>query len=276
MLEIPESNIIAKEIDEALDGKVITKVIVKSSPHKFAWFYQDGEEYGTLLTGKRVTQGRAVGGQVEIIVQDVRIVFNDGINLRYLKKEEEKPAKHQLYLEFDDGSALVASVQMYGGLFAFHDGENQNPYYLVAKEKPSPLTEAFDETYFLHLAEHSLGQKLSLKAFLATEQRIPGLGNGVLQDILFNAGLHPKCKLDALNGIKIKRLFQSVKSTLKEMADRGGRDTEKDLYGLNGGYLTLMSSKTASKPCPVCGHDIIKETYLGGSIYYCEHCQPCK
>jgi hypothetical protein len=35
-----------------------------------------------------------------------------------------------------------------------------------------------------------LGQevkKLSLKALLATEQRIPGLGNGVLQDILFKA-----------------------------------------------------------------------------------------
>jgi formamidopyrimidine-DNA glycosylase len=60
------------------------------------------------------------------------------------------------------------------------------------------------------------------------------------------------------------------------MADWGGRDTEKDLYGLCGGYITRMSSKTASKPCPACGHEIIKEAYMGGSIYYCEHCQPCK
>jgi formamidopyrimidine-DNA glycosylase len=276
MLEIPESFVIAKQINEALTGKSITKVVVKSSPHKFAWFIQDGEDYGPLLSGKTVTGAQAIGGQVEIWVADARIVFTDGVNLRYLKKEEDKPEKHQLYLEFDDGSALVASVQMYGGLLAFRDGENQNPYYLVAKEKPSPLTEAFDETYFQHLIDHNLGQKLSLKAFLATEQRIPGLGNGVLQDILFCAGLHPKRKLDVLNGSEIKLLFQSVKSTLKEMADRDGRNTEKDIYGQSGNYVTLMSSKTASKPCPVCGHDIIKETYLGGSIYYCEHCQPCK
>ena len=36
----------------------------------------------------------------------------------------------------------------------------------------------------------------SAKAFLATEQRIPGLGNGCLQDILFRAGLNPRKKLE--------------------------------------------------------------------------------
>jgi formamidopyrimidine-DNA glycosylase len=207
MLEIPESNALAKQINEALTGRTISKVFVKSSPHKFAWFFQDGNEYISLLTGKTITGAHALGGQVEICAADARIVFNDGINLRYLKKEEEKPVKHQLYLEFDDGSALVASVQMYGGLFAFRDGENRNPYYLVAKEKPSPLTEAFDEAYFQHLVEGNLGQKLSLKAFLAAEQRIPGLGNGVLQDIMFNAGLHPKRKLDSLNASELKQTF---------------------------------------------------------------------
>jgi formamidopyrimidine-DNA glycosylase len=40
---------------------------------------------------------------------------------------------------------------------------------------------------------------LSAKAFLATEQRIPGLGNGVLQDILFTAGIHPKRKMAAIS-----------------------------------------------------------------------------
>jgi formamidopyrimidine-DNA glycosylase len=42
-------------------------------------------------------------------------------------------------------------------------------------------------------------QKLSLKAALATEQRIPGLGNGSLQDILWQAHLHPKRKTNTLS-----------------------------------------------------------------------------
>lgn len=70
-----------------------------------------------------------------------------------------------------------------------------NPYYLVAKEKPSPLSEQFDYPYFLNILSAPSAEKLSAKAVLATEQRIPGIGNGVLQDILYNAGLHPKRKV---------------------------------------------------------------------------------
>lgn len=57
------------------------------------------------------------------------------------------------------------------------------------------------------------------------------------------------------------------------MADNGGRDTEKDIFGNKGNYETVMSSKNKGKPCPVCGQEIIKASYLGGSIYYCAGCQ---
>ena len=66
---------------------------------------------------------------------------------------------------------------------------------------------------------------------MATEQRIPGLGNGVLQDILFKSHIHPKRKLATLGDAELGRMYSSVKSTLRDMADRGGRDTEKDLLG---------------------------------------------
>jgi len=42
-------------------------------------------------------------------------------------------------------------------------------------------------------------QNKSIKFLLATEQRIPGLGNGVLQDILFKAKIHPKRKVADLS-----------------------------------------------------------------------------
>lgn len=115
---------------------------------------------------------------------------------------------------------------------------------------------------------------LSVKAFLATEQRIPGLGNGVLQDILFQAGLHPKRKLTTLSETEKRRLMSSMVMVLKEMTKLGGRDTEKDLFGNNGGYITKMSKNTIKKGCPICGGVTTKEAYLGGSVYYCPVCQP--
>jgi formamidopyrimidine-DNA glycosylase len=58
------------------------------------------------------------------------------------------------------------------------------------------------------------------------------------------------------------------------MAAEGGRDTETDLYGQPGGYKTVLSKNTAGTACPKCGTMIIKEAYMGGSIYYCAGCQP--
>jgi formamidopyrimidine-DNA glycosylase len=114
---------------------------------------------------------------------------------------------------------------------------------------------------------------MSAKAFLATKQRIPGLGNGVLQDILFNAGIHPKTKIETLSDEKINDLYESVKSTLSEMTKKGSRDTEKDLFGNYGGYTTKLSKKTMGTPCPVCGSSIVRQAYLGGNVYFCPICQ---
>jgi formamidopyrimidine-DNA glycosylase len=114
---------------------------------------------------------------------------------------------------------------------------------------------------------------LSAKALLATGQRIPGLGNGVLQDILFEAGVHPKKKLMNFTDEDRESLYEAIRTVLRHMAEQGGRDTEKDLFGNPGGYTTKLSKNTAGKPCPVCGSIIKKEAYLGGSIYICEMCQ---
>jgi formamidopyrimidine-DNA glycosylase len=54
----------------------------------------------------------------------------------------------------------------------------------------------------------------------------------------------------------------------------GGRDTEKDLFGDYGGYVTKASKNTLGNPCKRCGEPIVKEAYLGGVIYYCPKCQP--
>jgi len=112
-----------------------------------------------------------------------------------------------------------------------------------------------------------------MKALLATEQRIPGLGNGVLQDILFNSGIHPKRKKSTLSDFEKAELFHSLKTTLNRMTEKGGRDTEKDLFGQNGRYKTTLSKNTVNQPCPNCGATIVKEAYMGGAVYYCPVCQ---
>ncbi len=273
MIEIPEATNYAKQLNETIKGKTISKVIAGQTTHKFTWFYGDLENYEKMLKNKTISEANSFGGYIEISVDNIKILFHEGVNLRFLKDSLDVPDKHQLLIEFTDGTYLCAFIRMYGGVGCFIKNTLDNKYYLAAKEKPSPLSKSFDEKYFEKLMSKEDIQKLSVKAFLATEQRIPGLGNGVLQDILYNSKIHPKQKLGNLSEEQKHDLLNSLKNTLKEMVEKNGRDTEKDLYSNLGRYKTKVSKNTVGKKCSLCDSIIEKGSYMGGSIYYCKGCQ---
>ena len=276
MIELPEAYVLSEQINKTLLGKTIKKAEANVHPHGFAWFSGDPKTYNSKLKGKKITgsnpgTGYTCGGNIEIACEDTLLVISTPI--KYHEPDGKLPPKHQLLIEFDDHSHMSCTVQMWGAMFCFSVKENGIPEKYSIKKCPDPLTDAFNEDYFNTLWKE-VKPSLSAKAFLATEQRIPGLGNGVLQDVLWNAGIHPKRKLATMSGKDKKKLFTSVKSTLLKMKNRGGRDTERDLFGKNGGYKTILSANTLKNPCPVCRSELIREAYMGGNIYYCPVCQP--
>jgi formamidopyrimidine-DNA glycosylase len=273
MIELPEAVTIARQIDRAAAGLRVRHAIAGASPHKFAWFHGDPAGYDPLLRDRAVGGATSHGGFVEVELEDARLLFAEGVVLRWHGAVEAPPARHQLLVGFDDGSALSATVQMYGGLWAYRAGTFQNTYLEAALRAPSPLSPAFDEAHFARLLDAPDAANGSLKALLATKQRVPGLGNGVLQDILFEARLHPKRKVASLTGDERSALSRAVTSTLAEMTRQGGRDTERDLHGRPGGYATRLSRLTVGQPCGRCGTTTVKQAYLGGAIYVCPGCQ---
>ena len=148
MLEIPEAVVISKQITEKLKGKTIRETVAAASPHKFAWFQGEPENYPSLLNGRQIIESYPVGGMVEISLNGAKVVFSEGASPMYFSADEPQPKKHQLLLQFNDGSFLAATVRMYGGLLAFEEGKAENEWYLIAKKKPSPVTEEFDQAYF--------------------------------------------------------------------------------------------------------------------------------
>lgn len=273
MIELPEALALAKQLTDNIVGKVVAGVRPPTKPHKFCWFNGDPAAYEAGLRGTAVMGAAALGIFVELAFDSgKRLCFNDGVNVR-LVPVEAAPRDYQLLIAFTDGSALVFTVAMYGGI-VLHDGDYDNEYYLKSKNAVTVFDKAFD-AYFDELLAASK-PTLSAKAFLATEKRFPGLGNGVLQDILLAAGVHPKRKLGTMSDFEREELRGCVKAVLDDMTSKGGRDTEKDIFGAPGGYRTRLSQKTVEFGCPLCGGPIVKEPYLGGSVYYCPHCQPLK
>lgn len=274
MIELPEAICLSSQINEHLKGKRIVKVIANGSPHKFVWFSGEPEVYEKGLVDQKLIGAKSYGGIVEIQLEKGSVYLSDGINFRYGQKDEKPPKKHQMFFQFEDETFLSMSAQMYGGILCDAIEPLENSYITVAKEKPSPLSSEFSYEYFDEMLSQESMKKKSLKAFLATEQRIPGLGNGVLQDILLNAELHPKRKVQTLEIDEVRKLYESLVETLKAMTDQGMRNTEKDIFGNKGGYKMMLSKDTYKLPCVKCGGQIIKKAYMGGSIYYCDSCQP--
>ena len=272
MIEIPESKVFASRAENILRGKVIVDVINATNPHRFAWYHGDPLLYSSILVGRKVENVKGFGCYIDICFdQETHLAISDGTNMKYFQKADKCPQKFQLLVVFDDSTYVVFTVAMYGGIFAFK-GTFDYPYYCGSRDKLSPLDKRFDFDFF-HKMITDIGKNISVKALLATEQRIPGLGNGVLQDILFNAGINPKRKINTLSDKDEQTLFVAIKETLENMISQGGRDTEKDLLGNSGGYHCILSKNTCHELCPRCGGKIIKEAYLGGSIYYCRDCQ---
>lgn len=273
MLEIPETHTIARQLSDTVIGRTIVRVEANASPHGFAFFEGDPQGYSGLLCSKAIHGAQAVAGYIRLLAGDMQLLLHDGVNLRHIAPGAKLPAKHQLLLALDDGAHLVCTVQMYGGMYVYPEGDIHSTYYRVAVEKPSPLGEDFTPEYFEGIVR-AAKPSLSVKALLATEQRIPGVGNGVLQDILYLSHLHPKRKVLSLGDAQKETLYHTLRQTLSAMTEQGGRDTERDLFGQSGGYRTLLSSKTLAYPCPACGGGITRQAYLGGNVYFCPVCQP--
>lgn len=264
-MELPEFHVVGRQIDQTLRGKRIERVVANSSPHKWAWFTGDPATYNDRLGGKTIKRAEGRDSHIEVFVDGSCLSITPP--LRY-HEDGKVPKKHQLLLEFADGTTVSSAIQMWGS-FYLYDEAKEKP---KDEGKPSPLTEAFTRTHFKSLIDDE-AMKTSVKGLLATKQRIPGVGNGVIQDIMWTARVHPRLPVAELASEEVDALFRAVKEVLRDMTERGGRDTEKDLFGRNGGYRTILSKNTLRGPCPACGGKIERKAYLGGNIYFCESCQ---
>lgn len=275
MFELPEYTILARQINKALVRKMIKKGNLGNSPHKFVWYNRKHEEFTKLTRGKVVGKAHVQGRWLIIPLEPgYNLVLGEcGGKIMYHPADSELPEKYHLWLEFEDGSSLTVTTQMWGAMELYEAGKEQERQY-IKDMRVTPVEKAFTFKYFSGLIDELLeGKKRSTKSLLTQDQLIPGLGNASAQDILFRAHLLPRRALSELSAGQRRDLYDSIVDTVHEIIDQGGRNDETDLFGKPGGYVRLMDSKAAGKPCPECGTKIQKTQYLGGACYFCPKCQ---
>jgi len=275
MFELPEYTVLAKQINKTLVGKTIKRGNLGNSPHKFVWYNRKPDEFARLTRGKVLGQARVQGRWLIIPLEPkYNLVLGEcGGKVLFHPEGSELPEKYHLWLEFEDGSSFTVTTQMWGAMELFDAGKEQERQYIKGM-RITPIERGFTFKYFSGLIDELLkGEKRSTKSLLTQDQLIPGLGNASAQDILFQAHLLPRRMLSELSPGQRRDLYDAIVHTVREIIDQGGRNDETDLFGQRGGYVRLMDSAAAGKPCPECGTMVQKIQYLGGACYFCPKCQ---
>ncbi len=289
-MSLAECQVVSNQLQNTVVGKTIVKTIVNQNPHGFVWFATEpqyafapkeiscrqAEQYDKLLTGKKILKSNVLSHYNYLYIGNRALMFNT-LSTRYYGASEKQPKRHQLYLLLDDGSALVFCGSLGGPLFLFEVDEDGWAIH-CRNDFPSVFSDDFTETFFLDLIKNTDLTKLkpakSVKCFLATQNRIPGLDNTILHEILWEAQVNPKSIMASLGQDAYKRLYAAIKKVFPAVVTAGGLDTQKNIYGNFGNYVTKASKHTLDKPCQRCGELIVKEAYMGGVVYYCSKCQP--
>ncbi len=275
MFELPECVTLAEQMNETLRGKTVRKGSLGNSPHKFVWYNRTPAEFEKLTRGKTVGTATARGRWIFVPLEPgyVLLLGECGGRALYHPAGATLPSKYHLWLTFDDDTSFTMTTQMWGAMELFEKGREQERQY-VKGMRPTPVDPEFTLDYFSALIDSVVAiEKKSAKGLLTQDQLIPGLGNSIAQDILFRAGLHPKHSIAELTKAERRKLYNALVKTVRTAITKCGRYDEVDLYDAPGGYVRLMDSRSAGKPCPECGREIQKLQYLGGACYFCPHCQ---
>lgn len=176
-------------------------------------------------------------------------------------------------------ACLALEFELQGTRLIYHDPKRMGKLYLVEDvrlaEVPrwssvglAPLSPAFTLTAFQSLVR---GNRAQLKSFLVNDENLAGIGNAYADEILFEAGLHPKTLCSKLDAAAIKLWYESIGRVL-DAACREVRWRGEPIEVKVRDFLKVRNR--AGEPCPRCGTTIRRAGVRGFDAFFCPKCQP--
>lgn len=104
------------------------------------------------------------------------------------------------------------------------------------------------------------GARVALKARLLDQSRLAGLGNLLVDEVLWRAGLAPDVDAGSLRPDDRSELLRVIGETLEELGERGGSHTGD-----------LHPARVPGSRCPSCGTPLNRGRVGGRTTYWCPH-----
>jgi len=269
MPELPEIASRAREMQKELTGKTIKKIEVLQpkclnvSKRKFTTVLAGAKLLGTTYHGKWLFTDTTKG----------HLLINMGMGGDLLLVDSKSmPEKWRIAFHFKDRTTLAVNFWWFGYTHYAAEGK-LDKHTMSAKLGPNAIDVTLTE--FRGMLNKRKG---AVKSFLLNQERIAGIGNAYVHDILFLAGLHPQRIIDTLTDDEIKALWNGIQKGLKPSLRKRGAFYERDLYGKRGGFKMkdILVGYREGKPCPSCGEKVVKIKTGSTSSFICPKCQPLK
>jgi formamidopyrimidine-DNA glycosylase len=253
--EIIEVEAARRVLAEHALGREIAKVYAPDT-----WFLKRGTTASALrhaLVGNAFVAARRRGKQIVLDTRDpdVRLGVHLGMSGRVLVDGVEA-GDPLVYAS----NRRVSKWHRFGVYFA--DGGSfmlRDPRRLGAAELDPDEDRLGPDATTVTAAQvdAALGQRTApVKAVLMDQHRIAGLGNLLVDEILWRSGIDPNRSPASIDAASRKALHRTIRSTLRTLDRRGGShtgDMPRDL----------------DRPCPRDGSPLVRTTVGGRTTFWC-------
>ena len=215
------------------------------------------DELATVLPGRTVDAARRRG---KLLLLDTdgpvlglrfgmtgRLLVDGGAPIDGLEysSARDDPAWDRFGLVFDDGGTLtIRDPRRLGGVELDPDEERLGPDAATVTLAPFRAVLA--------------GSHAPLKARLMDQSRLAGLGNLLVDETLWRAGLAPGRSASSLDDAEVRRLHRHMRRTITVLGERGGSHTGD-----------LQPARVRGGTCPRDGTELRRDQVGGRTTYWC-------
>jgi len=227
--------------------------------HELAALFQ--RDVGSALAGRRFEEPGRHGKWLVCPAQGPALLFHFGMtgNLVWSGDEPDRHRHDRLVLVFDEGELRYRNMRRLGGVWLASDHDELN----VVLGSLGPDALAIERDEFLGLLSRRRG---GVKALLMDQRLVAGIGNLVADEILWQARIHPRRRVEDLDANDRVRLFRTMKRVL------GAAVEDFDYLETRRRWLSRVRGRPEGR-CPRCGTALSRSVVAGRTTYFCPSCQ---
>lgn len=280
MPELPEVEVIRRDLEKEVIGRKIKKVDVRNTKNgmRIIRRHKKRKDFEDALTGSKITKVDRLGKYLLLGLDNQNtLIVHLGMSGQLIQCKASAPIENHTHviLEFTVGGHLrYVDPRTFGEMFATTKGELGEVKELQ-KLGLDPLEQPLTWQYF---SETLSIRKTKMKALLMDQKFICGIGNIYSDEILFLAGIRFDRNSEDLASAEVRRLYRAIQEILQDAIRYRGTSADdeqyRDLYGNVGEYQQFLKVyQREGQPCRRCRTPIERSRFSSRSTFYCPQCQ---